>query len=377
VTGDGGKQPPEHETAETDHGFEVIDSWDDPDKPIDPSAPRPEPLGPHADPTFPSLPAGASERPEMRGEPLFEEAVSTVPLTCNVFALTSSPATANVVSAGPGQVEHPEDFDRPERQRMADIASEFVAGHVRVIRHDLAIKTPHRHFGVGTIVISQDPVPTTVLRHARFQWAITDGTVVELRNVRIPVGHLEDYEPPATISDGEGWPGVECGLAIFLAFLFEILRISSPVPLGAVGDINFNTNAIGAVSDIDAYLERAQSGELRDLMLPFMNGKTTGMHNQVRYWSVRDTNEAAYSALAYMAGEVVVPNLYRRALTKQAYSWLSLILALAAVLAYALATSFNAGGDAPKGFLELVLLLVVLFVIGSETCTRRYWKRDR
>ena len=51
-----------------------------------------------------------------------------------------------------------------------------------------------------------------------------------------------------------------------------------------------------------------------------------------------------------MAGEVVVPNLYRRALTKQAYSWLSLILALAAVLAYALATSFNVGGDARRVF---------------------------
>ena len=110
--------------------------------------------------------------------------------------------------------------------------------------------------------------------------------------------------------------------------------------------------------------------------MPFMNGKTSGMHNQVRYWSVRDTNEAAYSALTHLAGEVVIPNLYRRALTKQAYSWLSLILALAAVLAYALAVSFNTGGDAPKGFLEIVLSLVVLFIIGSETCTHRYWKRD-
>jgi hypothetical protein len=162
-----------------------------------------------------------------------------------------------------------------------------------------------------------------------------------------------------------------------LAFLFEILGISSPDPLGAVGDIDFNTNAIGAVSGIDAYLEAAQSGELRDLMVPFMNGKTSGMHNQVRYWSVRDTNEAAYSALTHMAGEVVVPNLHRRALTKQAYSWLSLILAFAAVLAYALAYSFNAGGDAPKGFLEVVLVIVVLFVVGSETFTHRYWKRDK
>jgi hypothetical protein len=32
---------------------------------------------------------------------------------------------------------------------------------------------------------------------------------------------------------------------------------------------------------------------------------------------------------------------------------------------------FNDGGNAPKGFLELVVVIVVLFVIGSETCTRR------
>ena len=372
----GGKRPPAQRAAEEDRGFEVIDSWDDPDTPIDASAPRPEPLGPNADPTFPSLPAGATERPEMRGEPLFEGSISTIPLAGNVFALTGASVGVGPVAALPGDAPHPEDFNRPERQRIADIASDFVAGHVRVIRRDFAIKTPHRRFGVGTMVISEDLVPTSVLRHARFQWAITDGTVVELRNVRLPVGHLEDYEIPATISEGEGWPGAESGLAIFLAFLFELLGISSAVPLGAVGNINFNTNAIGAVSDIDSYLEAAQTGELQDLMLPFMNGKTSGMHNQVRYWSVRDTNEAAYSALTHLAGEVVIPNLYRRALTKQAYSWLSLILALAAVLAYALAVSFNTGGDAPKGFLEIVLSLVVLFIIGSETCTHRYWKRD-
>jgi hypothetical protein len=313
----------------------------------------------------------------MRGEPLSNWAISTVPLTHNVFALIRGSAPAGRLSVRPGEAVHSEDFYRPERERIADIASDFVAGHVRIIKRDFAIKSPHRQFGLGTIVISEDPVPSSVLRHARFQWAVTDGTVVELRNVRIPVGHLKGYELPEPIADGEGWPGIGCGLAVFLAFLFEILGISSPDPIGAIGDINFNTNSIGEVSDIDTYLESAQSGELRDLMLPFTNGRMTGMHNQVRYWSVRDTNEAAYSALAQLAGEVVVPNLYRRALTKQAYSWLSLTLALAAVLAYALAYSFNAGGDAPKRFLVVVLVLVVLFVIGSQTCTHRYWKRDR
>jgi hypothetical protein len=377
VTEDGGKHPTEQGTAEEDHGFEVVDSWDDPDQPIDASAPRPEPLGPNADPTFPSLPAGATERPEMRTGRLLDGAVSTVPLVDNVFAFTRAAGRAGALTSLPNGAVQQEDFNRPERERIRAIATEFVHEHVRVIRHDYSIKTPHHHFGVGTTVISEDPVPKTLLRHARFQWAIADGAVAELRNARLPVGHLEEYKPPAMKSTGEGWPGFESGLAIFLSFLFELLGIASPVPLGAVGDIAFNTNAVGVVSDIDAYLDAAQSGELRDLVLPSINGKTSGMHNQVRYWSVGDTNEAAYSALTHMAGQVVVPNLYRRALTKQAYSWLSLILALGAVLAYALAYSFNDGGDAPSGFLKVVLVIVAVFFLGSEICTHRYWRRDR
>ena len=42
-----------------------------------------------------------------------------------------------------------------------------------------------------------------------------------------------------------------------------------------------------------------------------------------------------------------------------------------------LAHSFNTGGDTPYGFLEVVLVMVVLFFIGLETCTYRYWKRDK
>jgi hypothetical protein len=361
--------------------FEVIDSWDDPDKPVDAAAPRPTPLGPNADAVFPSLPAGGSTRPEMRDDFEATTGFEARLLVQNVFALTSALAPVGAggrsVPVTPGESIHPEDFDRPERERIYGIAAEFVQNHVRVIKHDFAIKTPHRHFAVGTVLISEDPVPDTLLRHARFQWAINDGVVVELRNARLPVGHLASYELPARDRTDAGWPGAECGLAIFVAYLLEMLAVASPVPLGAVGDINFNTNAIGTVSDIDPYLEVAQSGVLSDLVLPFGNGKSSGKHNAVRYWSVRDTNEAAYSVLTHMAGETVVPNLYRRALTKQAYSWASLILALAAVLAYALAVAFNAGGDAPKGFLEVVLAIVVLFIIGSETCTHRYWKRDR
>jgi hypothetical protein len=369
-------------TRSVDHEhFEVIDSWDDPDKPVDPTAPHPAPLGPNADPVFPSLPAGASTRPEMRDD--FESTVGFEAklLVQNVFALTSAlmpvGTSGRDVPSVPGESIHPEDFDRPERDRIYGIALEFVRKHVRVIHHGFAIKTPHRHFTVGTVVISQDPVPETLLRHAHFQWAINDGVVVELRNARLPVGHLVRHGLPARDRADEGWPGAQCGLAIFLAYLFEILAITSPVPLGAVGDINFNTNAIGTVSDIDPYLEVAQSGVIKDLVLPFGNGKTSGMHNEVRYWSVRDTNEAAYSVLTHMAGATVVPNLYRRALTKQAYSWLSLILALAALLAYALAAWVDAGGEAPVGFLKVVLAIAVLFFIGSETCTHRYWKRDR
>jgi hypothetical protein len=351
----------------------VIDTWDDPNSPLE----RPVLLGPNADPTFPSLPAGASTRPEIRNDLIDDSAISSVSLARNVFALTRRSVRPVAAADVPGVSVYPKDFDRPERERIHEIAAEFVKGHVRVIRHEFAIKTPQRQFGAGTIVISQDPVPTTVLRHARFQWAITNGIVVELRNVRLPVGHLALYEPCAELTSDEGWPGAERGLAIFLAYLFELLGIKATTSLGAVGEINFSTNAIGAVSDIDPYLERAKSDALSDLMVPFASGKMSGQHNHVRYWSVHDTNEAAYSALTHLAGEVVVPNLYRRALTKQAYSWAALILILAAGLANALAGSLSSGGEPPVDFVRIDLVVGVVLLIGSLTCTHRYWRRDR
>ena len=268
VTEEAGKRPPDQTTAGEDHGFEVIDSWDDPDRSIDVSEPRPTPLGPDADPVFPSLPAGSSTRPEMREDFESTTGFEARLLARNVFALTSAPAPARAggrsVPVVPSVSIHAEDFDRPERERIYGIAAEFVNNHVRVIKHGFAIKTPHRHFAVGTVVVSEDPVPNTLLRHARFQWAINDGAVAELRNARLPMGHLIPYELPARDGWDEGWPGPMCGLAIFLAYLLEVLAIASPVPLGAVGDINFNTNAIGTVSEIDPYLEVAQSGVLEE-----------------------------------------------------------------------------------------------------------------
>lgn len=367
--------------SEPDGRFEVIDSWDDPEHPVPASAPRPTPFGPNADPVFPSLPAGASTRPEMRDDFESTTGIEAKLLVQNVFALTRNLASVELDRHRylhvPGENLGPADFNRPERERIHDIAVQFVKNHVRVIEHGFAIRTPHRHFTVGTVVVSQDPVPHTPLRHARFQWAINDGVVVELRKTRLPVGHLAPYVLPARDRSDEGWPGAKCGLAIFLAYLFELLAIASPAPLGAIGDINFHTNAVGAVSNIDPYLDAAPSGGLKDLILPLGNGRANGMHNSVRYWSVRDTNEAAYSVLTHLAGETIVPNLYRRALTKQAYSWLSLILALAACLAYACAASLNIGGQPPVDFVRFVLVLVVLFYLGSEVCTRRYWRRDR
>ena len=60
----------------------------------------------------------------------------------------------------------------------------------------------------------------------------------------------------------------------------------------------------------------------------------------------------------------------RRAIT-------ALVASLLAVLAYALAAWLTVGGAPPVDFVRLVLVVFVLFLIGSVTCTHRFWMRDR
>jgi hypothetical protein len=369
---------------------------------IRPEAGPTPPAGPDSDPVFPSVPAAraAPEPQPFSDYPADGAAVPTgvaVPIGRNVFALALLPPNVTkaefLADAGraPAAIEEGSAawLDEPERERVCALAADFVRLHVRRIEHGFAIKTPNRHLDVGTIVVSDRQVPSTHLRHARFRWAITDGSVVELHRARLPVGHLgrggritTDLQPPNNVR------GDENGLGYFLADVLDMLDLEPPDPIAAIGSIGYNTNNAGALSDIDPYLEAAETDGMHDLVLPRGNGKQSALHHGVRYWSVPDANDAAFAVLASLSGEVVIPDLYRRALTKQAYSWLSLILFLAGVLSYALAGALTFGHLPPKTFSHLryqppvpflgyILLAAALFYLGSFVCTHRYWRIDR
>jgi uncharacterized membrane protein YbhN (UPF0104 family) len=72
---------------------------------------------------------------------------------------------------------------------------------------------------------------------------------------------------------------------------------------------------------------------------------------------------------------MVNPTLRRRALTKEAYAWSSVALVLLAIGVYQVMVAV--GQVPPISFGYFVLVLVVLFFVGTRLCTHRFWRIDR
>lgn len=269
------------------------------------------------------------------------------------------------------------DLDQPERERVRAITAEFVRTHVRRLERGSYLKAPGRHLAVGTLLVSESPVPRTRIRHARFQWAINDGTVVQLKNVRLPVGHLGSYQPTGGTDFGHACRGDENDLAYLLATLFDALDIEAPSPLAGIGAIGQHTNAIDTETEIEPFLEAAASDGMHDLVLPRGNGRVNGEHEHVRYWAARDTTEAAISALTAVSGEIVVPNLVRRAFTKEAYAWLSLVFLFVAAMVGEFARTIGLGAHPPINLLRCLLGAFVIAVAGTFVFAHRFWRMDR
>jgi hypothetical protein len=302
-------------------------------------------------------------------------------LARNIYTL--APA-GNVSATSERLVEVPHDSGDENAEMLAQleqadhdaifaVATEFVNFHVRRLAKGVALRSPHPDFAKGSILISYKNVPTSKLRHARFQWAITEGRVVELRNVRIPVAHLEPFRGTTELNLRGRLSGDD--VAVFLACVLDMLDITPPHPMAAVGDIATNTNELLFVQDVDPLLDAAKADGMHDVILPRHNQKTDGMHGSVCYWPSKDTDSAIFSVMSTLGGETISPNLVRRALTKQAYSWGSLIFALLAIGGYQLAVAL--GSNPPVDFVRFVLGLAGLFLIGSIFCTHRYWILDR
>lgn len=342
------------------------------------TSPRQVVAGPHQDAVFPSLPApGSNAAPAVEARP---RTVVAFPFIRNVFTLARVPwgmSRAGFLEAALAPRGEAVDFDQPERERVRGIASEFLRNHVRRLEHGFYLKTPSHHLAVGTILVSENQVPRTRLRHATFQWAINDGKVVQLKNVRLPVGHLGRYEPPDSGDFGHACHGDDNDLAYFLAVLLDTLGVDAPYPVAAIGAIVTHTNSVATEYEIEPFLEAAAEDKMHELVLPRGDGRVNGEHQHLRYWAVRDTNEAAFSALTAVSGEVVVPNLVRRAFTKQAYAWLSLGFLFLSAMIGQFAGSLPLWRHPPVTLLRCLLAAFVITFSGTFVLAHRFWRLDR
>jgi hypothetical protein len=272
-------------------------------------------------PTSPMFPVQdvATIAPEFIGGPSRDVAVA-VPMTRNLFAFALLPpnvtkaeflAGDSLDSATESEEGSPAWLDEPERERICSIAADFVNIHVRRIELGDAIETPSRYFPVGTVVVSELPVPNSRLRHARFRWAINNGKVVELNGARLPVGHLGPHETTTAVDLPGIVRGDQNGLAYLLAYVLDELDLQPATPVAAVGAIGLDTNSALPVADIGPYLEAAEMDGMHDLVLPSGNGKDDVTDRGVHYWPVRDANDAVFSVLTLLSGEIVTPALRR------------------------------------------------------------------
>jgi len=341
------------------------------------------PLGPRNDSVFPSLPSAEAAVEPIQKYESENASVAAVPLSNNIFTLTPIPHgltrddlldRAKDLALAPPEKRLSE-FDRPEKDRIFGIAELFVRGHVRRIAKGTAIKTPQLTFGVGTIVISEDLVPETRLRHARFQWAVTPTGFVELKDAKLPVGHLEALDIGSQPTFGSPHRGDDSDVAFLLAYVCNLLDTSQDQSIAGIGVVALEDDHLLFERAIESLLAGAKADHVENVILPFANGKVNGEHEGVRYWSARDSNEAIFSLCTALAHKAVVPHLYRRAMTKEAYSWLSLVTILLAVCGYQLAVAL--GRHPPVEFLRYLLGIVVLLILGSVVCTHLYLRRAR
>ena len=314
-------------------------------------------------------------------DPLAISGANITPVARNIFSFwpersdESREADASEIS-DPREVPNHEalvELHDESRRRSRTRAEVFVRSHVRRLAKDYAVITPHDDFGIGTLLISQDMVPTSRRRHARFQWAVTNGRVVELKGARLPVGHLE---VPALTSDllAEVHVGGE-EVATFLAYLLDLFRVDPTHPIAALGTLAIHTNELLFAPDLDAFIDAAREGGMHDVIFSRHDDVGAGIHDGLCFWPVLDANEAAFAVLSAVSGDIVNPHLRRRALTKEAYAWASVALVLLGIGIYQLAVAV--GKIPPLSFSWFVLVLVLLFFAGTRLCTHRFWRLDR
>ena len=118
------------------------------------------------------------------------------------------------------------------------------------------------------------------------------------------------------------------------------MRVTLPEAVAATGeiaDLKGSPSQVLGSGRLDRERLAAETGGMAHLVLPFMAGFLPAVHGHVRYWPVRDANEAIFSMLTTGTSDTAVPDLKRRWRNRAIASWVSLaaVLAGASVMQFA------------------------------------------
>jgi hypothetical protein len=264
-------------------------------------------------------------------------------------------------------------FDLPERDRMYELAKQFVRNHVRTVKSGSALQSQGRSFSDRAIVVSEKKIPRLPLRHAKVSWAIDRNAVIDVHDHKVLSARLTKVEIPSRRFIWGPGQGDTFDVPYLLSNLCAILSMHVPDPVAATGVVALGTNQILGNDPIEDKRLAASRSRMAHLILPFRAHLMPGLHDGVRYWPARDVDEAIYSLFSAACADRAIPNLKFRWRTKMVASWISLFAALAVYGAMELSSGF--GGD--PSFSRLMFGVALALFATSSFATHRYWRIDQ
>jgi hypothetical protein len=244
-----------------------------------------------------------------------EPRAAAFPLYDNVYVLVPSHERLELEEAAElGLVTGPEDagqFDAPERDRMYDVALQFIRNHVRRVRSGSAVKSKDLSFSDRAIIVSEKRCPRLPFRATKVSWVIDRNAVVDLHKTKAFSLRLAKVDiPPRRYIWGPG-RGDSFDLAYLLANICAILSMHVAETVAASGVVmSRGGQVVGNDPIVDKRRAASKSG-IAHLILPFAAHLMPGSHDGVRYWPVRDVNEAVFSLLSAASSGNARPDLMR------------------------------------------------------------------
>jgi hypothetical protein len=254
----------------------------------------------------------SSDEPEL-DEP--KPRATAFPLYDNVYVLVPNHERLEPEEAAElGLQTSPEEldqFDVPERDRMYGLAMQFVRNHARRVRSGSAVKSRGLSLSDRAIVVSEKRCPRLPFRVAKLSWAVDRNAVVDLHKTKVLSVRLARVDiPPRRYIWGPG-RGDSFDLAYLLANVCAILSMHVPEPVAASGVVTSRSGQIVGNDPIEDKRRAASKSRMAHLILPFAAHLMPGFHEGVRYWPVRDVNEAVFSLLSAACSGNAGPNHQR------------------------------------------------------------------